>query len=145
MKNKRAQSAIELVIVIAAVMFFVVLMINAIQDNTADKTRQNRNLAVQEIADTVESEISLAQSSSDGYYRNFTLPMTLLSGVPYNVILDANLVYVYTLDNKTTYAIPVSNYSGNVKLGVNNIQKVNGLACLNFLCGDGSIYTPTPP
>ena len=44
----------------------------------------------------------------------------------------AGSFYVRTLDNKTTTVVPVLNYTGNVKLDVNNIQKKNGAVCLNY-------------
>jgi hypothetical protein len=116
-------------------MVFMVLMIGAIQQNIGDRISQNRAAAVQEIANIVQSEISLAQSSSDGYRRDFDLPATLLNGVPYNAILISNLVYVYTTDNTTTTVAPVLNYSGHIVIGTtNHIQKVNGQVCLNTVC-----------
>src|SRR3989338_1889627 len=125
MSNK-AQSAIEFLIIVAAVIFFVILFIISIGINTSDKIKQNREQDLSNIAETVVDEINIAHSASEGYSRNFTLPNKVLSEVDYNIALDSGLVFAKTLDDKTSLALPTQNVTGVINKGNNQIRKSNG-------------------
>jgi len=130
MSNK-AQSAIEFLIIVAAVIFFVILFIISIGINTSDKIKQNREQDLSNIAETVVDEINIAHSASEGYSRNFTLPNKVLSEVDYNIALDSGLVFAKTLDDKTSLALPTQNVTGVINKGNNQIRKSNGTVYLN--------------
>jgi len=128
--KSKAQSAIEFVILVGAVLFFFVVFLLAVQFNISDKARENRNLVVQEIALRVQDEVNLASQSSDGYYREFKIPENVL-GLEYDINLTEDLVYVRTTNGKYAIALPVTEVIGNVLKGDNVIRKDTGQVYLN--------------
>ena len=128
--NKKAQSAIEFVILVGAMLFFFLAFLFAIQGNIADKVKENKNLVTKEIALTVQNEINLASESSDGYYREFEIPNNIL-GTDYDITVTEGLVYVRTIDGKHAIALPVPEVIGDVSQGTNVIRKEEGAVYLN--------------
>jgi hypothetical protein len=129
--NKKAQSAIEFMIVVIGAMFFMFLLIISLQSETADKMKEQKNIAIKEVADTIVDEINLAHSSSDGYYREFVVSGNVLNGAEYNIYSAGDIIYVSTTDNSSSLAVPVANYTGSIKIGTNLIRKVNGSVYVN--------------
>ncbi len=127
---KKAQSAIEFVILVGAVLFFFLAFLFALQLSSVDKNRENKNFVIKEIALTVQNEISLATESSDGYYREFEIPNNIL-GSEYDIDIIEDLVYLNTTDGKYAIAFPVANVTGEINVGVNSIRKNSGEVYLN--------------
>jgi len=127
---KKAQSAIELVVLIGFVLFFFTSFIIAIQTNMSDKLSRQDNLAIKEVALTVQDEINLALESSSGYYRTFKLPQKVGSR-NYEINIVEEMVYARTTDGKYAIALPVANVTGDVQIGENIIKKENGKIKLN--------------
>ncbi|MCH7568389.1 MAG: hypothetical protein IIA87_03125 [Nanoarchaeota archaeon] len=127
---RKAQSAIEFVILVGAVFFFFIIFLFAIQSNISDKIRENLNLAVQEIALTVQDEINLASESSDGYYRKFNIPEKVIN-LDYEINVTEGLVYVRTSNGKYAIVLPVADVSGEIQKGDNVIRKESGAVSLN--------------
>ena len=130
MRNKKAQSAIEFLILVGAVLFFFVAFLYAVQSNLSDKTRERREIAVREVALIVQDEIVLAWGSSDGYSRNFELP-NKVQGADYEVNISDELVYVRTIDGRHAIALPVFNVTGQPVKGLNAIGKRDEIVFLN--------------
>jgi hypothetical protein len=128
--NKKAQSAIEFVVLVGAVLFFFIAFLFSVQFNISDRTKENLNLAIQEIALSVQDEINLAVESSDGYFREFEIPEKAIN-LDYEVNIIENVVYVRTNDGKYAISFPVSNVSGDVQKGTNSIRRENGIIYLN--------------
>ena len=128
--GKRAQVAIEFLIIIGAVVFFVSIFLLAIQNSQQEKTYQQQNIQLKEIALTVQNEINLASESSDGYVREFIIPKTAGSQ-EYQITLDLGIVYIKTTDNKHALTLPVQEVTGNINKTQNTIQKINGQILLN--------------
>ena len=82
MKDKFGQGEIEFLILVGGVLFFFVLFLFVIQQDTGDKLNERRDFALKEIATIVKDDISFASESSEGYFRNFELPNDL-DGVEY--------------------------------------------------------------
>jgi len=129
-KNKKSQSAIEFVILIGFVLFFFTVFFLTIQENMSDKLKQKTNLAVKEVALTVQDEINLASKASGGYYREFKIP-DKISGRDYKINITENLVSIKTLDNKYAMALPVAATTGQINTGTNIIKKENGEIKIN--------------
>lgn len=127
---KKAQSAIEFMILIGAVLLFFTTFLIAIQIQNTDKIKEQRSNHLKEIARTIQNEISLAVSSYNGYQRAFILPEQILD-LPYNASLQSKSVYVYTLNNKHALALPVANVTGQLIIGANTIRKINNSVFLN--------------
>ncbi len=129
MKNKKAQSAIEFMIIVAAVFLFFIVFLYAIQKNSAERMLWQRIDAMKEITLTLQSEIAIANDAGDGYNRNFNLPEKMLGGIDYNLSIIANSVYINT--TKDALALPCLNVTGQPIFGNNSIRNVNGSVILN--------------
>ena len=127
---KKGQSAIEFLILVGAVLFFFLTFLFVIQSNLADKFKENKNTVVHDVALTVQEEINLAAKSSDGYSREFDLPLELL-GEDYLINITAQLVYVRTASGGSAIALPVTNSTGQPVKGTNLITRINGSIYLN--------------
>jgi len=127
---KKGQSAIEFMIIIGVVLFFFIAFLGALQVQSSDKVKERRTVEVQEVALTVRGEIDLASDASDGYQRNFDLPLTI-SRENYNVSIVEGLVYVITEDERDALTYPIVDVIGQPQKGNNLIRKVNGVIYLN--------------
>ncbi|MFH1425575.1 MAG: hypothetical protein ABIG28_02480 [archaeon] len=128
--SKKSQSAIEFIILIGAMFFFFILLMQAFQKNTADKTIAQRNLIANDITLTVQNEINLAHSSRDGYERTFSLP-DKIQNINYTINLTEGFIYLQTTDGNIALAHPVKNITGNVQKGDNVIKKVDREVFIN--------------
>ena len=129
-KTKRSQSSLEFIILIGAMLFFFLLFAFAIQLNIADKTKEKRALILKDTASIVQDEINLAYASSDGYSRQFSLPLTIISK-NYTIQIIGNFVYAKTGDNKQSISLTVQNVTGQPSPGQNAIRKTDGKVYLN--------------
>lgn len=131
---KKAQSSIEFLLLIGAVLFFFVVLITALQFNIGQKTRERQGLIARDIAQTVKSEIDLASSSTDGYLREFQIPLQVLN-LNYNINIypgsESYVVYLNSTEGRIGLTIPVQNVTGNINKGYNNITKEDGVVYLN--------------
>jgi len=130
MESKKAQVAIEFIIIVGALFFFVSIFFLAIQGNMKDKIEKRENLLVKEIALIVQDEINLAMNSGDGYTRNFDIPEKA-GNLGYEIGIYSGVVYIKTEDNKHALALPVSNVTGDINITSNTIEKINGVVYLN--------------
>jgi len=128
----KAQSAIEFMIIVGAVLFFFLAFVYALQVQRSEDIMEKRNLEVKEVALTVKDEINLANEASDGYSRNFVIPNMISGVVNYNITINGVSLYIYTIDGpKIAMAFPILNTTGQPKLGSNLIRKSNGSIYLN--------------
>jgi len=129
--KKRAQSAVEFIVLVGFVIFFVVAFLLVVQGNISGRVVESRNLVVKDIAFTVVDEVNLAANSVDGYYRNFTLPEKIINE-DYNITVVDGFVYVATLDGRYTITLPVGeNVVGDVVKRENTIRRAAGVVYLN--------------
>lgn len=127
---KKGQSAIEFVLIVAAVFFFFIAFLFGIQTNIADKIREQKSLTVKEIALTLQNEINLASEASDGYHREFKISPKVAE-LDYDVSVVDGLVYIITEDEKHSIALPVPDITGQPQPGGNVIRKEDGVIILN--------------
>jgi len=138
--RKKAQSAIEFMILVGAVILFFVTFLFVIQGNLADKFQEEHRIVIRDVASTVQDELNLAYDAADGYDRSFTLPPRIIS-LEYNIVLADNVVYVITDDEKYSISLPVPIVAGDVAQGENRVMKDNGVVYVNVepYCGDGYV------
>lgn len=127
---KKAQSAVEFIILMGVVSMMFVIFVSIIQGNISDEVKDNRDTVLKEVALTVQNEISLAINAPDGYLREFTLPPNIL-GLDYEINLTGTSVFIRTLDSKHAIALPAQNVTDAVNPGVNIIRKINGTVSIN--------------
>lgn len=128
--DKKSQSATEFLILTGVIIFFFTVFFVAVEESMSDKIKEEQTDAVKEIALTVQNEINLALKSSEGYYREFKVPMEV-SGKDYDVTIVEEMVYVKTTDNKHAIALPVTNTTGQITKGANIIKKQGGIIYIN--------------
>jgi len=129
--NEKGQGALEFIILIGIVIFFLTVFFVAINQNMGDNQKEKRNLAIEDIAISVQDEINLASKSSDGYSREFKVPYDI-EGNGYNITIVDDLVYVKTIDNEEALSLPIMKISGQIMKGNNLIKKENGSVYLNL-------------
>lgn len=128
--QRKSQTSIEFMILLAFVLFFFVLFFLAIQEINADKIKERKNLRIKEIALSVQDEINLALETSDGYYREFEIPEKI-EEQEYDINIVEDMVYIKTQDAKYAIALPVAEVAGQIVKGQNYIRKENGIVYLN--------------
>lgn len=131
MLNKNAQSAIEFVILVGFILFAFTAFFLTIQGNISDELRERKNLAIKEVALSVQGEINLALEASEGYYREFKIPERIVNQ-DYEINITDERVYVRTKDGKNAISLPVFNVTGDVQKGTNSIKKESGEIKLNI-------------
>ncbi len=142
--GKKAQSAIEFIIIIGVMMTIFLIFTFIFQSNLTEKTKAQRGLMVQDIASNVQDEIELAYASTDGYFRQFEIQEKIIN-IDYTIQLVDEVVYIYTADNQHALALPVKNVTGQVQKGQNTITKQEGIVCVNIAveeCLPGAMFSP---
>ena len=129
--HKKAQSAIEFVILTGVVIFFFTLFFMSVSEITGEKVKERKNLAIIEIASSVVDEINLALESSDGYTRQFKVPYNI-NGEEYSINITEDMVYAKSYDYKAAIALPIPTVIGQVEKGNNLIKKSGGQIYINI-------------
>lgn len=142
--GKKAQSAIEFIMVIGMVIIIFSLFTFVFQSNLAKKTKEQRNLIVQDVASNVQDEIELAHASTDGYLREFEIPEKIIN-IDYTIQLVDRVIYIYTADNEHALALPVKNVTGQIQKGQNTITKQEGMVCVNVVIEECSLEAMFSP
>jgi hypothetical protein len=128
--KEKSQSSMELAILVGAMLFFFLTLLYVFEQNITQKSYEQRDFAMNELALNVQNELSIAAAATDGYQRNFQIQTKLL-GMDYSVTLIANSVYINTSDGKHAMSLSVQNVTGNITKGNNFIRKTNGIVYLN--------------
>ena len=128
--SKRSQSAVEFLILVGVVLFFFVLFSFAINSNLSDKIREKQNNLLKETGKILQDEINFALKSTDGYYREFKIPLSL-NGREYNISITEKLVYVISHDGRDALTLIIPNVTGQPIKGNNFIKKDSGEILLN--------------
>lgn len=130
MEDKKAQVAMEFMIIIGALFFFVAIFFLAVQENLNEENEEKERLLVKEVALIVQDEINLALGSIDGYRRTFQIPEKIRH-LEYKINVTSGVVYIRTTDGKHALALPVANVTGDINITDNTIEKINGAIYLN--------------
>lgn len=128
MKHKKGQGALEFLIVIGAAVFLFAILMIIVYNNVSEVNREKERRIIENIALSVQDEISLAVKSTDGYSREFNIPEKIGSQ-DYNINITGSRIYIETEKNAVSY--PVKDAEGNIKKGLNLIKKENGQVYLN--------------
>lgn len=130
LNKRKAQVAIEFLMIVGAVVFFVSLFLLAMQKTQEDKIYQHQDIRLKEIALTVQNEINMASDSTSGYSRNFKIPEKSGSQ-EYEITIDMGIIYIKTLDDSHALTLPIPQVIGNISKGENKIEKINEQIYLN--------------
>ena len=127
MLTKKAQSAVELVVMFCMLsLIFTVFVTNIIYKN-ANLKIQKVNQNSRYISDWVSTELNNVYIQGYGYSRNFTLPVDIIS-YNYSIRIVDHMVLVFVANNNTYLrkTIP-ENISGELKKGLNCVTNKNGV------------------
>jgi len=133
MKMRKAQSSMEFVILTGFMVLAFLTFYIAIQSKMLEANRDNTENAVKQIENLVVNELKVAESVTDGYYREFDLPRRV-NGMEYNVSIIAGVgdtpEIVTKYGNKErVYFVPqlYVDSGSTVGRGLNNISKNGGI------------------
>lgn len=126
--NEKAQSAFELLIIAGAILAFFIFFLIILTGNLSDLNKRKESLLLKELALEVQTEINLASKSSDGYYREFRIPLNL-QGKAYEINITDARIWIRTEQN--ALSLNTEEIQGDVKKGLNTIRKSGGNVYLN--------------
>ncbi|GEM_PF-882621 len=126
--ERRGQAAFELLLIGGVITVFLTMFLIVIMGNFSDLTKKKEALLLKELALHVQTEINLASKSSEGYSREFRLPLNL-EGKAYEANITDARIYARTAQN--AISLNVEDVQGDVKKGINTIRKSNGVVYLN--------------
>lgn len=126
--NNKAQGVVEFAVVFGAILFFFVIFFSIIQGNQNEKNKEKERAYLQSVLLDVQDELSIAAGSSNGYYRQFSIPQSIL-GADYNINKTGTYLYGDVNDYHLNYRVPETN--GTLKKGANIIRKENGTVFIN--------------
>lgn len=118
----------EFMILAGFLLFMLITILAIVSNKTIDLHKKREIILGEDLVTKVQKEINLAARVLDGYSRNFTLPQKL-GNKDYNIRIEGNEVIVNTSKQDFWRVIP--NVTGNLKIGVNTINKTNDTIYLN--------------
>jgi hypothetical protein len=124
----KGQGAIEFIAIMGAVLFFFIIFFVVVSGNLEKKNLEKERIIAQSVALDLQTEIELATKSSEGYYREFSLPLNIL-GKDYDINISGSRVYVSVGSYGISYKVLEVN--GSVVKGQNVIRKQNRSVFLN--------------
>jgi len=122
MNFKRAQSAIEFIILTGFLLASFTIFFVIIEHDREASVSELQNAQIKEIGLTAKNEIDLAFQSSDGYTREFELPRYTY-GSNFTIRVVENLVLVASDDLRHSVSYSVSPVTGDInQIGVNQCK-----------------------
>ena len=130
---KNAQAANEVAIILGFITLFLIVFISVMADRLVVATDDRTKQITEDLADVVESELSLAANAQNGYSRLFTLTATLY-GQPYTILFqnqsntNANFTQFIITVNVTggqynALRVLPDNIVGTLSIGDNFVRK----------------------
>ena len=131
---RKAQSAVEFIFLVSFMLLVIVGFFAITSSKTLEAQEEGNKKIAETISDMAFKEIEIAQSVNDGYTRYFTMPPTV-NGISYSIwIIDNKELVVKYADYEYVKFIP-ANISGNISIGINRLEKSNGIIYLRNATG----------
>lgn len=127
---RRAQTAVEFMILVAFVLFFFVAFLFSLGLSSSYRLYERQALELHEVARTIQQEVALAHATVDGYNRTFSLPSSIVN-LPYVIEVVEGYLYVHTTNEKHALSLPVANVTGSFVPGENRIRKTDTVVYVN--------------
>jgi len=126
----KSQFSIEFA-VLMAFMFLVFVGFIAVITSKVSEAEKNKRLQIAEdLAARVKNEIDLAVTASDGYTRNFQLPVSV-KGNKYSISIIDNRELVVEYIDKEHLSFLQENICGDVLVPTNEIDREKSIVCIN--------------
>lgn len=133
--NKKAQSALEFVLLVSFMLVVFAVFFLAIQTKMLDVTASKDIIYLNEVNNIVLNEVFLAQNSYSDYHHEFFLPTNIL-GKGYTINLTDETEIISNYDKIQRVDFLKTNVKGNLFFGSNNIHNIDGK--IDFL--NGTVY-----
>jgi len=127
---KKSQFSIEFAVLTAFMFLIFVAFIAVITSKVAELKENERLKIAEDIATLARNEIELAKSASNGYARNFELPVKV-DGNSYSIQIIDNRELVVDYIDKEYVIFLQENVRGNLNPGANTIRKETGIVFVN--------------
>lgn len=129
-KNRKAQSAIEFMIMISVVMIMFATLYAVFSGKRARAFRRETRLQAGAIADRISYEFDLALVQGNGFSKNFQLPLEI-GTQDYNVTLlegdRGTFIFVEWGENSVNSYSAAPKIIGNLENGANRIENEEGV------------------
>lgn len=126
----KAQSSIEFVVLVGAMLVIFIAFLYVFQTDLAKKGTEARESEFNELAIYLQNELDIAAGASNGYIRTFELPETVRNK-EYALTLVDGAIYLQTIDGSLSLSVSAQNVTGQPQTGPNTIRKVNETIYLN--------------
>lgn len=127
---KKSQTAIEFFVLVGLVALTVVIFMLASLGQIKEFQDKGEYILIKDMALKLQTEVTLAATSEDGYQRQFTIPDKLEETVNYSVTIKNNETLIVHSD-KSLYAVSIPKVIGNITKNINTITKTGGVVNLN--------------
>ncbi|HYD02843.1 MAG TPA: hypothetical protein VEC16_00940 [Alphaproteobacteria bacterium] len=137
-KSSKGQSSMEFVILTGFMLIAFLVFYIVIQSKLVEANRDSTDIAAKQVETMIINELKIAESVTDGYYREFILPPKI-NGMPYNVSIIPGVggtpEIVIKYSNKERVYFVLQGYidsSSTVGIGKNSISKNNGIILMTY-------------
>jgi len=127
---KKSQTAIEFVVLVGLVALTAVIFMLASLGQIKEFQDRKEYILIKDMALKLQTEVTLAATSEDGYQRQFTLPDKLEETINYSITIKNNETIIVHSD-KSLYAVSIPKVKGNITKNTNTITKTGGVVNLN--------------
>lgn len=137
-KMQKSQSSMEFVILVSFMMLVFALFFIVIQQRAAIANEEKNDAAADNVKNLALNEIKLAESVSDNYYREFSLPNNL-NGLDYNISImqgvggSSEIVIKYANKEKVYYLEGFINSASTLGSGLNSITKSGNVVLIKHI------------
>lgn len=126
--SKKGQLTVQFLILVGVMFIVFIVFIAGLGSKYKEIEDSEESVIVKDIGLKIKKEIDLVPSLSDGYERNFEVPL-YIKGKNYSIFTGSGYLSVYTADHEFTARIP--NIVGSVSKGENVIRKIDGVIYVN--------------
>ena len=125
---KKAQIAIEFVLLVSVTFIILLIFLKAIGDQADDLNEKKEFILVKDLAYKAQYEINIASQVKSGYNRTFFIPEKLDNN-DYTITKIENKITIGLKNSEFTITIPDVN--GSIKKGNNTIKNIGGVIYIN--------------
>jgi hypothetical protein len=132
-RTRKAQTSMEFVILTGFMLLAFLIFYIVIQSKLVEANDNNMDASAEQVELLVVNELKLAESVTDGYYREFELP-SKINGIDYNIYITPGVastpeIVIKYNGKERVYFVPQGYVNNNSRVGKgrNNITKSNGL------------------
>lgn len=122
--NKRAQVAIEFVILVSIAFFIFILFVSVTRNKAIELFEEKKYEELKEVGNMIKDELIIASQVNDGYYREIEVPYNIQGSYDYEIERIGNSIYLYLDENQ--YYVRIPSFLGNISKGKNLITKEGG-------------------